>query len=94
MTSTRGTPAPSRWRRDERALWRSGPGTSIVVLGAHDQIPKSLHGTAAMVWAAFATPRSAQELAAYLALEFDADEDVVRRDVEDLVLAGLLRELP
>ena len=98
MTPTGGTPATSRWRRDERTLWRSGPGTSVVVLGARDLVPRSLHGTGAVLWAAFETPLCARELAARLAPEFDADQDVVRGDVdalvEQLAEAGLLRGLP
>ena len=98
MTPTHGAPATSRWRRDERTLWRSGPGASVVVLSAHDRVPRSLEGTAAVLWAALETARRPSELAARLAREFDADQDVVRSDVDAVVAqlaeAGLLRELP
>jgi len=98
VSSSMSGPSPRRWRRDERTLWRVGPGSVVVVLGPHDATPRSLRDTGAALWAALDRPRSVHEVAARLAAEFDADPDVVRRDVEpvvaQLVETGALRAFP
>jgi len=80
-----------RWRRDERTLWRAGPGAVVVLLGPRDTGPRSLRGTGAALWSALdGPPRSVQEVAGRLATEFRADPDAVRRDV-DPIIAELAR---
>lgn len=90
-----GGATPVRWRRDERALWRAGPGRVVVVLDRHDEAPRALRGRGAELWALLDRPRTVSELETLLSAEFDADPEVVRRDVEQAITqlgeAGLLR---
>jgi hypothetical protein len=70
------------WRRDPRALWRSTPAGTVVVLGATAAEATSLSGTAADVWFALDAPRTAGDLAERFAEVYDTEPDVVLRDVE------------
>jgi len=85
---------PLRWRRDERTLWRAGPGRIVVFLD-HDATPRSLRDTGAALWALLDRPRTMQEIETLLAAEFVADPDVVRRDIEHVITqlgeAGAIR---
>ena len=87
-----------RWGRDERTLWRGGPGSFVVVLGPADAEPRSLRGTGAALWATLDRPRTVEEIATRLATEFDADPDVVRSDVEPVIAqladVGAIRVVP
>jgi hypothetical protein len=89
--------AVARWARDERVLWRLGPGF-VVLLAPGDAAPISLRGTGVALWAALDRPRTVPEVVAQLAGEFDADPDVVRPDIEPVIArlaeAGAIRSVP
>jgi hypothetical protein len=84
MGGTTGGAVGPRWERDERVLWRRGPG-SVVLLCPGSEAPISMRGTGLALWAALERPRSLAELARYLAAEYATDAAIVQRDIEPVV---------
>jgi hypothetical protein len=84
MGGTTGGAVEARWERDERVLWRRGPGW-VVLLCSGSEAPISVRGAGVALWAALDRPRSLAELARHLAAEFAADSAIVRRDIEPVV---------
>jgi hypothetical protein len=75
------------------ALWRSGD-FGVVVLGTRRTDPVTLAGSGVAIWDALAQPRTRDELADLLAVEFATDRDLVAADIgpvlDDLVAGGAL----
>jgi hypothetical protein len=83
-----------RYVRADDVLTREGP-FGVVVLAAAAAAPCTLTGTGTEVWAALAEPCDRTGLAAELAARFDADPEVVVRDVapvvDELLRIGAIR---
>jgi hypothetical protein len=81
----------TRWRRDERTLWRAAPGARVVLLPPGAERAACLSGTGAAVWDELASSCDLGDLSRRLGERYGADPAQVREDVRRLVdeLAGL-----
>ena len=86
-------PSPDRYPRRRRVPWRTLDTEALVVdVTAGTLYP--LNSVAARIWTLCDGARSMGEIVRTLASEFDADEDLIRRDAErfidDLTTARLV----
>ena len=88
-----------RWVRAAGTLWRNA-GDTVVLLpeGGHDQAHLVVSGSAALLWDLLADPVTLSELAAELAVIYEADTPRIEADLvpilEGLLAAGAIEHSP
>ena len=86
-------PSPDRYPKRRAVPWRTLDTEALVVdVGGGRLYP--LNSVAARIWELCDGARSVEDIVRAVAREFDADEDVIRRDaerfIEDLTAAKLV----
>jgi hypothetical protein len=77
-------PSPDRFPRRRAVPWRTLDTEALVVdVNAGTLYP--LNSVAARIWELCDGARSVEDIVSELAREFDADEDVIRRDAERFI---------
>jgi len=74
------SPAPRRWRRDDRWPFQEIEGLAVVVVPERREVHQ-LDEVGSFVWALLREPRTPEQLADAVAAEFDVDPSAALRDL-------------
>jgi hypothetical protein len=78
------TPSPDRFPRRRPVPWRT-LDTEALVVDVNGGTLYPLNSVAARIWELCDGARSVEEIVSAIAGEFDAEEDVIRRDAERFI---------